>query len=78
MLEATFGGQDWDKSLEQIARDCRACKLTKSMPAVAPSIHGCGHPAPGNVYTSILLVRLKAECFLYLSTPILNGQKLWR
>ena len=25
-----------DKSLEQIARDCRACKSTKSMPAVAP------------------------------------------
>lgn len=25
-----------DKSLEQISRECRACKLTKSMPAVAP------------------------------------------
>ena len=25
-----------DKSLEQTARDCQACKLTKGMPAVAP------------------------------------------
>ena len=25
-----------DKSLEQIARDCRACKSTKNVPAVAP------------------------------------------
>ena len=25
-----------DKSLERMAKECRACKLTKSMPAVAP------------------------------------------
>ena len=41
-------------------------KSTKSMPAVAPFTHGCGPPAHGNIYTSILLVRSKVKCFFVL------------
>jgi len=33
-----------DKSLEQTARECRACKLTRNMPAVAP-LHPCVWPS---------------------------------
>ena len=78
-MKADAGSYIWwpglDKSLEQIARDCEACKLTKSMPAVAPFTHGCGPSAHDNIYTSISLICSKVKYFLCLLMPIGNGQK---
>ena len=50
-----------DKSLERIARECRACKLTKSMPAVAPI-----HPW---VWPWLVKQWLVSYLFSYRSTP---------
>ena len=40
-----------DLGLEKLAKSCTACLSVIQVPAVAPFLHGCGHPNPGKVST---------------------------
>ena len=53
-----------DKTLEQLANACHACKFIQQAPPVMPLMytHGFGHQSPGRESMWILLAPSQAKC----------------